>query len=62
LHFSRKAAFEQALARWQPQQIAKALARLDKAVFEARANSALSLAIAGAQLMTISLEARKTTR
>jgi len=62
LHFKRRDAFVRALGLWRAEQIAKALARLDQAAFEARANAGLGHALAGTALLALALEAGRSRR
>ncbi len=62
LHFSRKQAFERALGIWNASALAKALARLDASVFQARSNGGLGSAIAGRELLAIANEASRLRR
>lgn len=58
LHFKRRDHFVKALNLWRAEPIGRALARLDQAAFEARANTALAPSLAGTALMALALEAR----
>jgi len=62
LFFSRKAAFVTALGLWQGDSIVRALARLDKAAFETRANPGLGRSLAGTALIAIAVEAARSKR
>ena len=59
LHFSRRDAVASALAKWSSENIRRAIARLDQAQFQCRANSAMSLSLAGTALLAIALEAAR---
>jgi DNA polymerase-3 subunit delta len=59
LHYTRKNAFQSALRIWSLPAIGKALARLDHAALEARANPGLSHALAGTALLAIAAEAAR---
>ena len=59
LHFSRRDAVASALAKWSSENIRRAIARLDQAQFQCRANSAMSLSLAGTALLAIALEATR---
>ncbi len=58
VHFSRKNKVGTAISTWPTGRIAKALARLDKAMLECRANAAISSSLAGTALLALALEAR----
>ena len=62
MHFSREQAFMTAAANWTPERLAKATARLDRAMFECRANAAAARSIAGMALLALALEARALGR
>ncbi len=61
LHYSRKGAFQTALRLWSLPAIERAMARLDKASLDARANSNLAPAIAGMALLAICDEADRAS-
>ncbi len=62
LHFSRRPAFEKALRIWRADRIEAAIARLDRASLQARADSRLAPAIADSALLAIALEAARAVR
>lgn len=62
LHFSRRDAFELALTRWQPGEIAAAIARLDRAAFDCRSRPALANSMAGTALLAIAAGAARAAR
>jgi DNA polymerase-3 subunit delta len=62
LNYKRKAAFLTALRLWKLPAISRALARLDQAALEARANSGLAPALAGTALLAIAVEAARASR
>lgn len=62
LHFSRRAAFEKALRIWREDRIEAAIARLDRASLQARADARLAPAIADSALLAIALEAARASR
>ncbi|MCG6856533.1 MAG: DNA polymerase III subunit delta [Salaquimonas sp.] len=62
LFFSRKNAFMTALGLWRGDAITRALARLDKAAFETRANPGLGRSLAGTALIAIAVEAAQARR
>lgn len=59
VHFSRRDAMIGVLTAWPQERLEKSLALLDRAAFEARANSGLSWSIAGRALLALVLEARR---
>ena len=62
LHFSRKDAFARALGLWSSRAIARAIARLDQASLDTRANAAVAIALAATALLAIALEASRASR
>ena len=60
--YSRKPAFTTALNLWRGEAIARALSRLDKTAFEARANSGLGRSLASTALIAIAAEAARSKR
>ncbi len=62
IFFSRKAAVTAALGIWRSDAIDRAIARLDKTAFEARANSGLGRSLAGTALIAIAAEAARAKR
>lgn len=59
IHFSRKDKVVTALSIWTLARINKALLRLDKAMFEARAQDNISNSLAGTALLAIAIEAKQ---
>lgn len=62
LHFSRREAFVQALARWPLPALQRAIERLDCAVLECRANAALASSLAGTALLALAAQASRAGR
>jgi DNA polymerase III subunit delta len=59
LHFRRRDAYVKALSIWTMPMIARALARLDDALLECRANDALARSLAATALLALAIEARR---
>lgn len=59
IHFARQNLVSKAITKWPIQNISKAMARLNKASFDARANPDLGAAIAGTNLLALTLEASR---
>ena len=59
IHFARQSLVSKAITKWPMQNLAKAMTRLDKASFDARANPNLGQAIAGTNLLALTLEASR---
>ncbi|GIK82752.1 MAG: DNA polymerase III subunit delta [Alphaproteobacteria bacterium] len=59
LHFKRRDSFIAALRHWRADALARALARLDRAAFEARANPALARSLAATALIALALQAAR---
>ena len=62
IFFQRRNAFLAALGLWNGEAIARALTRLDKAAFDARASSGLGQSLAATALIAIALEAARSRR
>lgn len=59
IHFARQNMVSNAITKWPIQNLAKAMKRLNKASFDARANPDLGAAIAGTNLLALTLEASR---
>ena len=62
VHFSRKASVTNAISIWPLGRIGNALSRLDKAMFECRANASLATSLAGTAFLALALEAASLKR
>ena len=59
IHFARQSLVSRAITKWPIQNLSKAMTRLNKASFDARANPDLGAAIAGTNLLALTLEASR---
>lgn len=62
LHYKRRDKFVRALGLWRSNAITRALARLERAAYEARANPSLSQSLAGTAFVALAVEARNARR
>ena len=62
VHFSRRDSLQKSLSIWNAEMVERALARLDRAVLDCRANAALSSSLAGTALLALAVEAAKRMR